>query len=151
MKIRVIYVGKISPLFTEAVELYKERISHYEKLEMIEIRQAKKLPQNKVIRNEGESILATLGDEETVVALTEEGRRFSSIGFAKWLADARLVAQPVSFVIGGAYGLSNDVKLRSDLALSLSSMTTQHDIALLILMEQLYRASTILRGEEYHK
>ncbi|RKZ31874.1 23S rRNA (pseudouridine(1915)-N(3))-methyltransferase RlmH [bacterium] len=151
MKIRVIHVGKISPLLKEAIELYEKRLSNYETLETIEVRQVKKLPQDKTVKKEGANILAILDDEETVVALTEEGRRFSSIGFAKWLADARIVGQQVSFVIGGAFGLSNDVKLRSDLALSISSMTTQHDIALLVLMEQLYRASTILRGEEYHK
>jgi len=151
MKIRVIHVGKISPLLKEAVELYEKRVSNYETLEIIEVRQAKKLPQDKTIRKEGENILAIIADEESVVAVTEEGTRFSSIGFAKWFADARLANQPLAFVVGGAYGLSNDVKLRAGVTISLSSMTTQHDIALLILMEQLYRVSTILRGEDYHK
>ena len=105
MKIRVIHVGKISPLLKEAVGLYEKRVSNYETLEIIEVRQAKKLPRDKTIKKEGENILAILDDEETVVALTEEGSRFSSIGFAKWFADARIANQPLAFVVGAISGL----------------------------------------------
>jgi 23S rRNA (pseudouridine1915-N3)-methyltransferase len=85
------------------------------------------------------------------VALTRKGRAMSSRTLAKWLSERALEARDVAFLLGGAYGLGPDVLNNVGHQLSLSSMTLPHEMARLVLVEQLYRAGTILRGEPYHK
>ena len=86
-----------------------------------------------------------------VVALDERGRSMSTEAFAKWMTDRRDRAEDTTFVIGGAFGLDATVRDRATLVLSLSPWTLPHEMARLLLAEQLYRAGTIHRGEPYHK
>ena len=86
-----------------------------------------------------------------MVALDERGRSMSTDAFARWLGGRRDRAEDTTFVIGGAFGLDDEVRKRASLLLSLSPWTLPHDMARLLLAEQLYRAGTIIRGEPYHK
>jgi 23S rRNA (pseudouridine1915-N3)-methyltransferase len=87
----------------------------------------------------------------TVVACDERGVAMTSAKFATFLQDARERARDVAFVIGGAYGLAPSLRDRAQTRLSLASWTMPHELARLVLAEQLYRAGTIVRGEPYHK
>lgn len=87
----------------------------------------------------------------TIVAVDERGRSRSSEAFAKWMGERRDRAEDTSFVIGGAFGLDETVRQRASLILCLAPWTLQHELARLVLAEQLFRAGTIQRGEPYHK
>ena len=100
---------------------------------------------------EGERLLDRLKSESQVVACDVGGEGFDSKAFAGFLSKQRDDAQSVAFVIGGAYGLHEHVRARAARRLSLASWTLPHELARLVLAEQLYRAGTIARGEPYHK
>jgi 23S rRNA (pseudouridine1915-N3)-methyltransferase len=104
-----------------------------------------------VREKEGERLIARVVSGARIVACDPGGAELTSERFADWLRDARDRAQSVVFIIGGAYGLSADVRRRAELTLSLAPWTLPHELARLVLTEQLYRAGTILRGEPYHK
>ena len=153
MKIRVLAVGRDrSGLYRPALEEYARRLGRYARFEVVEVPEARRHAGTPRAREEeGEAILARLRDGERVVALDERGREPTSEELARrlgaWLAGGRDLA----LVVGGADGLAEAVKGRADESLSLSRLTLAHRLARLVLLEQLYRAFTILRGEPYHK
>ncbi len=100
---------------------------------------------------EGQALRHAVPDGARTVALTRRGRRCSSEDFARRLGTWQREARDVALVIGGAHGLDAEVLETADDRLRLSSLTLPHDLARLVLLEQLYRACTILRGEPYHK
>jgi 23S rRNA (pseudouridine1915-N3)-methyltransferase len=141
-----------SGLYRPALEEYARRLGRYARFEVVEVPEARRHAGTPRARDEeGEAILARLRDGERVVALDERGREPSSEELARrlgaWLAGGRDLA----LVVGGADGLAEAVKARADESLSLSRLTLAHRLARLVLLEQLYRAFTILRGEPYHK
>jgi len=122
---------------------YYARIGRYAKLEEIEIKDAK-------ADEVAERLARSIPDRSRVVALEVDGRALSSRDFAKWLGRAENESvQTVVFLIGGSYGLPQELSKRADLRLSLSAMTLPHRLARLFLAEQVYRAFSILRGEPY--
>ncbi len=153
MRLRLLAVGKDrSGLYAPAVEEYAGRIARYARFEILEIPEARRhagTPQAK--EEEGESILARLEPREILVALDEQGRELTSAELSRrvqaWLEGGRDVA----LAIGGAAGLSQNVLARARERMALSRLTLAHRLARLVLVEQLYRAFTILRGEPYHK
>jgi 23S rRNA (pseudouridine1915-N3)-methyltransferase len=153
VKLRVVAVGKDrSGLYAPAVAEYAKRLARYARFEIVEVPEARKhagTPRAK--DEEGEALLAKIGDRERVVVLDERGAEETSAAFARrverWLAQGRDVA----LVVGGSDGLAPAVLARADETLALSRMTLAHRLARLVLVEQLYRAMTILRGEPYHK
>lgn len=153
MRLRVLAVGRDrSGLYRPALEEYARRLGRYARFEVVEVPEARRHAGTPRARDEeGEAILARLRDGERVVALDERGREPSSEELARrlgaWLAGGRDLA----LVVGGADGLAEAVKARADESLSLSRLTLAHRLARLVLLEQLYRAFTILRGEPYHK
>lgn len=153
MKLRVVAVGKDrSGLYAPAVEEYARRLSRHVKLELVEVAEARRhAGTSRAREEEGEAILARLGERERVVLLDERGKEETSLEFARrvgrWLEEARDVA----LVLGGSDGFSDAVRARAGEAIALSRMTLAHRLARLVLVEQLYRAVTILRGEPYHK
>ncbi|HEY6105431.1 MAG TPA: 23S rRNA (pseudouridine(1915)-N(3))-methyltransferase RlmH [Anaeromyxobacteraceae bacterium] len=153
MRIRVLAVGRDrSGLYRPALEEYARRLGRYARFEVVEVPEARRHAGTPRARDEeGEAILARLRDGERVVALDERGKEPSSEELARrlgaWLAGGRDLA----LVVGGADGLAEAVKARADESLSLSRLTLAHRLARLVLLEQLYRAFTILRGEPYHK
>ncbi len=135
----------------DAIAEYEKRASRYWSIEVVEVRAepARARSTGEVRRIEGARLLErAIG---TVVALDERGRSMSTEAFAKWVIERRDRAEDTAFVIGGAFGLDDAVRDRATLVLSLSPWTLPHEMARLLLAEQLYRAGTIQRGEPYHK
>ena len=152
MKFRLVAVGKppAGPL-RDAIADYEQRASRYWPLEVIEVRAepARSRSAADVRRLEGDRLLDKAAG--TLVALDERGKSLSSEKFAQWMVGRREKAEDTTFVIGGAFGLDEGVRKRAAMLLSLSPWTLQHEMARLLLAEQLFRAGTIHRGEPYHK
>lgn len=153
MKLRLLAVGRDrSGLYAPAVEEYAGRLARYVKFELVELPEARKHAGTAQAKEEeGETILAKLRPGERLVILDERGDEPTSVELAKRVGKWLTQAQDVALVIGGSDGLSAAVKARAQETLALSRMTLAHRLARLVLLEQLYRAMTILRGEPYHK
>jgi 23S rRNA (pseudouridine1915-N3)-methyltransferase len=155
MRIEVVVVGRCRGPLAGAVADYEERAGRYWKLNVIEVDEGVKggrADPDRVREAESERILARVPDGLELVALTREGKGMSSVTLSRFLSRHAVRGSPgVVFVIGGAFGLGEEVLSRSSRRLSLSPMTFPHDMARLFLAEQLYRAGTIARGEPYHK
>jgi 23S rRNA (pseudouridine1915-N3)-methyltransferase len=135
-----------------AVREYETRAARYWPLEIHEVREesARGLDASQVKEREGERLLARAGGG-TLVACDPAGAAMTSEAFAAWLQGRREAAEDVAFAIGGAYGLSDAVRARATRRLTLAPWTLPHELARLVLAEQLYRAGTIVRNEPYHK
>lgn len=155
MKLSVIAVGRVRPPLDRAVAEYEARAGRYWKLETIEVAAGSSGGGKDVGRawkDEEERIRARIPEGSRLWVLTREGRGLTSVGLARALGDAALGSVPgITFVIGGAWGLATGLLADAERRLSLSSMTLPHEVARLVLAEQLYRAGTILKNEPYHK
>ncbi len=154
MKITFVAVGSVKKkTVADAAADYLKRIRRYAPVEVSEVRDegaSPKVPREDVLRKEGQRIIAALADSSYTVVLADTGSQMTSREFSKSIAGLMNQGRKnVSFVVGGAYGLHKDVYDRADLVLSLSAMTLPHDLARLMLYEQVYRAFTIMRGEPY--
>lgn len=151
MKIRILSPWKQSGLLKEQEREYLKRLKRYTPIEVEEIKGAKG-ESREAVRKEGERLLARVREGSFLAALTERGTVFDSPGFSGWLEQMAVEGlSGITFVIGGAAGLDKSVVERADMRLSLSPMTLPHQLARLVLIEQIYRAFTIIRGEPYHK
>jgi 23S rRNA (pseudouridine1915-N3)-methyltransferase len=153
VRLRVVAVGRDrSGLFAPAVEEYAGRIARHLGFEVVEVPEARRYAGTPRAREEeGEAVLARLGDRERVVLLDERGAEETSAAFARRVGRWLSRGQDVALVVGGSDGLSEAVRARGDETVALSRLTLPHRLARLVLVEQLYRALTILRGEPYHK
>jgi 23S rRNA (pseudouridine1915-N3)-methyltransferase len=136
-----------------AISEYESRAARYWPLEIVEVREASGRGTNVVdVRaREGERLLERVPTSARLVACDERGDQLTSAQFATLLGDARDRAQDLAFVIGGAFGLSDDVRARAARTIQLAPWTLPHELARLVLAEQVYRAGTLIRGEPYHK
>lgn len=155
MKIEVLAVGKTTTSYIrEAVSDYVKRINHYMPAEFVytgDIKNLRSLSQEQQKQREGEAILAYLQPSDQVILLDERGKQFTSREFASKLEQLNLAStRRLIMVIGGPYGFSESVYERANMLLSLSKMTFSHEMVRLFIVEQIYRAMTILRGEPYH-
>lgn len=155
MKVTMLTVGKTDIKWVkEGLEMYVSRLRHYINFELVEIPELKgagSLTREKIKEKEGELILKGLRQQDELILLDERGKELRSVEFAKSLEDRMSRgARDIVFVIGGAYGFSDEVYTRADSMLSLSKMTFSHQIVRAIFAEQLYRAFTIIKGEPYH-
>ena len=153
MRVTVAVVGKPrNAALAAAIEEYETRAARYWPLDVHEVREerAASVAPSLVRAREGERLLATTGSAR-LVACSEGGKNFSSEAFSEWLRAERESARDVAFVIGGAYGLSDELLAASSMKISLAPWTLPHELARLVLAEQLYRAGSIARGEPYHK
>ncbi len=156
LKMRIIVVDRTrSPFLKEGEGFYLERLRKYVQVDWIEVKPVKISPGRpawEILAAEGERIAKKLAQRDYSVCLDRSGNQYDSEKFAKWLTSlVESGEQWVSFVIGGPLGLSKDILHGSREVLSLSQFTLTHEMSRLILLEQLYRAFTILRGEKYHK
>ncbi len=137
----------------EGVSFYEQRLKRYVSffLDQRRVRAYKDHRPDGIKAVEGKTLLAAVNAQHFVVALDERGRLFDSLKWAKYLQGLLEGQRELVFIIGGPYGLAPEVLERADLRLSLSPFTLGHEIALLVFLEQLYRAFTILSGEPYHK
>jgi 23S rRNA (pseudouridine1915-N3)-methyltransferase len=156
LKIRIIVVGRTKSAFLRDGEtFYLARLRKYAQVQWVETKPSKIIkgrPDEVILKDEAEGIEKQLSPGAHMVALDRLGCQCGSEGFAAWLdsLSSRGVSV-VSFIIGGPLGLSRDMLEQADEVLSLSEFTLTHEMSRLILLEQLYRAFTILRGEKYHK
>lgn len=155
MTITVLAVGAPSRLVERAVQEYEGRAQRYWKLETITVdpeTATKNRPVEEIMAAEAERLEGAVPERSEVVALTRKAKGFTSRGLARYLNGLAIrSAAGATFVIGGAYGLDPAFVARAHRKLSLSPMTLPHDLARLVLAEQIYRAGTIVRGEPYHK
>jgi len=137
-----------------AIAEYEQRAARYWDLEVVEVKgggaRGGDGPEV-VMRREGERLLERIAPGAQVVLCDVGGEMLDSAQFARWMLERRDLAQSVAFVIGGAYGVSPEVRSRARRRMALAPWTLPHELARLVLVEQLYRAGTIGRGEPYHK
>jgi 23S rRNA (pseudouridine1915-N3)-methyltransferase len=155
MKIKLLVVGKTDHKGLQAmISEYQKRLQHYIKfdLEVIPaLKSTKNLSETEQQEKEGEAILSRITSTDMLVLLDEQGRQYPSIKFANYLQKyMNAGTRQLVFVVGGPYGFSNTVYMRSQDKLSLSAMTFSHQMVRLFFVEQLYRGFTILRNEPYH-
>ena len=134
MRISVIAVGRLRPPFTDDNQHYHRLLAGKARVEVTEVR-------------EDEQVDRRIPDRAYLVLLSADGRTFDSVGFSRWIEERRQSGRDVCFVIGGPRGLDLD---RCDMRLSLGPMTLPHQLARIVLLEQLFRAHKILAGEPYH-
>lgn len=155
MKVALVVVGRLRGVLTAAVEEFELRAKRYFPLEVVEVREepaSRGRSVAQVMEEEGKRLLARVPPGAEVVALDRRGALWDSVRLARHLEELAVRSSPgVAFLVGGAYGLSAEVLGRANHLLSLSAFTFPHDLARLVIAEQLYRAGTILRGEPYHK
>lgn len=154
MLINVIAVGKVRESFLKSgIEEFTKRIQPYSSFKITEIDSENlKNDENKAVETEGEKIISILPSSSFVILLDVKGKKLSSEAFAAKISSigAEGINQVV-FIIGGALGVSQKVKNRADFALSFSDMTFPHQMARLMLVEQIYRTFRIINNEPYHK
>ena len=153
LKVRVLSVGRDrSGWFEPAVRGYAERLQHYTRLELTELAEPRgKRPADASKTHEAERILAARRPGEALIALDERGQSVDTPAFARFLGDAQVRSQDLLFVVGGDDGLDATVLAAAQRVVSLSAMTFPHRLARLVLLEQLYRGFTLLKGEPYHR
>lgn len=154
MKVLVVVVGRVRGGLAAPVAEYEKRAGRYWKFEVVEVAAGagRESSPTAVKEAEAERILARIAPELEVVALTRDGTAMDSRELSRYLEEHGVRASSgVAFIIGGAFGLGPTVLERARRRMALSAMTLPHEMARLVLAEQLYRAGTILRGEPYHK
>lgn len=155
MQIELIAIGKTNAAYLQTgIDEYVGRLKHYVGFSfkiIPDIKNAKSLSQDQLKQKEGELILKSLDKNDILILLDENGKTFNSVKFSNYIQTQMLSGRKkVIFVIGGAYGFSQDVYQRANDKIALSNMTFSHQMVRLIFVEQLYRAMTILKGEPYH-
>ena len=156
MEITLLTIGRCrTPYLQEGGTDYASRIGRYARLNHMEVKEeraAEGMSASEIVRREGERLLRAIPQNAFVVALDPAGQTCRSEDLAERISQLGLQGKSrIVIVIGGAFGLAPEVIRKSDWRLSLSPMTFPHELARLILLEQIYRAFTILRGERYHK
>ena len=149
--IKIITVGKIKEkYFKDAINEYLKRLSKYTKINLIEVPD-ENFDITKTLETEKKSILKYVSEKDYIITMEIEGKELSSIEFAKKIDEIQISNSNICFIIGGSYGLSDEIKNMSNFKLSFSKMTFPHQLFRLILLEQIYRAYKINNNESYHK
>ena len=155
MKIKLIVIGKTdSNELNQLIQTYLKRLQHYIKMELEiipDIKNRKQLSEKLQKEKEGELLLKSLKNTDVVVLLDEKGKQFRSVEFSNYLqGKMNASTKQLVFIIGGPYGFSDTIYKRATSKISLSKMTFSHQMIRLFMVEQIYRAFTILRNEPYH-
>ncbi len=153
MKINILSIGKFNnSCYQELFELYKKRSRWNIILKEFDVKNIKNFEINKIKEEEGNLLLNSIKSPTKLIALDEKGQKFSSISFAKTIEKIIVEGNSdITFLIGGPNGLSENLIKKSNLVLSLSLMTFPHLMARIILIEQIYRAESIINNHPYHK
>ena len=155
MKIVLITIGKTNEKYLiEGISNYQKRLKHYinfEMTEIVNIKNTKNLSEVELMKKEGELIIKQIQSSDHLVLLDDKGKDFTSPKFAQKLQQWMLSGKKrLVFVVGGAYGFSEEVYKRGNEKISLSKMTFSHQMVRLFFVEQIYRGYTILNNEPYH-
>ena len=149
--IKIITVGKIKEKYLiDAINEYLKRLSKYTKINLIEVPD-ENFDITKTLETEKKSILKYVSEKDYIITMEIEGKELSSIEFAKKIDEIQINNSNICFIIGGSYGLSDEIKKMSNFKLSFSKMTFPHQLFRLILLEQIYRTYKINNNESYHK
>lgn len=156
MKIKIIALGKIKEKYLKSgIDEFLKRLTPYASISVVELNPIEIKDENlkdKILLDEGEKILSNIKPLDFVITLEIEGQQFSSEDFAQKIKDlTNNGTQEIVFVIGSSCGIGKNVSTRANLKMSMSKMTFLHEFARLILIEQIYRAFKINKGEKYHK
>lgn len=159
MNIRVCTIGKLrSSNFRAGADDYLARIEKKHTIDLVEVEAEKISPKpnaadiNKALEKEASRLEKFFSSQRTLIALSPKGKTFDSLTFSKWLAgQGQSGKNEMIFLIGGAYGLHDTILKKATLQMSLSPLTFSHELALVVLLEQLYRGFSILEGAPYHK
>lgn len=150
--IKIITVGQIKEKYLQdAISEYKKRLSKYKNIEVIEVKDEGLVEEVKAIKLEADKIKKHINDRDYIVTLEIEGKQMTSVEFANKIDNILIENSNIDFIIGGSYGLSDDIKNMSRLHLSFSKMTFPHQLFRVLLLEQIYRAYKINNNESYHK
>jgi 23S rRNA (pseudouridine1915-N3)-methyltransferase len=152
VEIALLTVGKLRPSLREACDDYLRRLSRYVRVREVEVREAARAPTPASQRQqEAARLRERVPHGAAVVALARAGRPLTSEALAGQMDRWQLAARPLALLLGGSYGLAPELLADMDMRWSLGPLTLPHELARLVVLEQLYRAFTILRGEPYHK
>ena len=150
--IKIICVGKIKEEFyRDAIKEYLKRLSKYEKIEIIECKDYSDLPINDILLKESVEIEKNINSRDYVITLEIDGKQLSSVELAQKINNIYLTNSNITFIIGGSYGLHDNIKRISNFKLSFSNLTFPHQLFRVILLEQIYRSFKINNNESYHK
>jgi len=150
--IKIITVGNLKEKYLkDAIEEYSKRIKKYTNIEIIEVKDEGLVEEQKAINLESEKIKKYLSDKDYIITLEIEGKELTSPEFAKKLDQIQIESSNIVFIIGGSYGLSEELKSKAKFHLSFSKMTFPHQLFRVMLLEQIYRAYKIINNEKYHK
>lgn len=150
--IKIITVGAIKEKYLkDAIEEYKKRLTKFTNIELIEVKDEGLVESKKAIELEGEKIKKYISPKDYLITLEIEGKMLSSEEFSTKLESTLIENSNITFVIGGSYGISQEIKDMSKYKLSFSRMTFPHQLFRVILLEQIYRAYKIMNNESYHK
>jgi len=154
INIRIISVSKPPRgAFAELTETFQKHLKSFARLELVQVKEERfdsVTDRERVQKLEAERLLAAVPDGSIVIVMDEHGKTMTSVEFSKKIQSYEDAGQSVCFLIGGPLGLSAEVKRRASWTLALSAMTLPHDLAHLVLLEQLYRAGTLIKGKTYH-
>jgi 23S rRNA (pseudouridine1915-N3)-methyltransferase len=154
LQIFILMVGKTrEPFIQEGLTFYQQRLKPHLNLTLKSVRaekETKSLSPERLMIREGERLRAAIPAKSQVIALDVRGREMTTEEFADWLSAKELAARPLTFLIGGHWGLDDATLAAAHERLALSRLTLTHELARLVLLEQLYRAATIKMGHPYH-
>ena len=155
MKISLFLFGKTSTKYIQAgISDYEKRIKRYVNFNIVtipDIKSTKNMTVTVIKTKEGKLLLSKISNSDTLILLDEKGKEFTSTGFAKFIENKMITGiKHLIFVVGGAYGFSEEIKKRANFKISLSKMTFSHQTVRILFVEQLYRIFTIIKGEPYH-
>ncbi|MEW6729743.1 MAG: 23S rRNA (pseudouridine(1915)-N(3))-methyltransferase RlmH [Acidobacteriota bacterium] len=154
MKLRLLWFGKTKDRrLAELIDDYLHRLAKYAKYDLLELKEPRHtLERTTVLEAEAKLLLNAISPQAYKIMLDEQGEQLSSLALARLLEQQQLASRrEMIFVVGGHYGLATEVKRSADRLWSLSALTFTHEIARLLLIEQLYRAYTIIHGHPYQK
>ena len=150
--IKIVCVGKIKEkYFSMAIEEYAKRISKYTNIEIIELPDEGITDSKVVLKKEKDKIIKYIDGKSYVILLDREGKDFSSVELANKIDSILIHHSNITFIIGGSYGVDDEIKEKADLAITFSKLTFPHQLFRVILLEQIYRSFKILNNESYHK
>lgn len=150
--IKILCIGKVKESFyRDAINEYMKRLSKYTKVDLIECRDYSNLEITEILNKEKKELEKYIQDKDYVISLEIDGSELNSLALAKKLDEIYLTNSNITFIIGGSYGLHEDIKRRSNFHLSFSKLTFPHQLFRVILLEQIYRSFKIINNETYHK
>lgn len=149
--ITIITVGKIKEKYIrEGIDDYLKRLSKFTKIELIEL-EDESFDKAKTLKKEANKILKKINPKSFIVTLEIDGKELSSIELSELIEKTIITHSNITFIIGGSYGLDDEIKKLSNYKLSFSKLTFPHQLFRLLFLEQLYRSYKIINNEEYHK